>query len=401
MDLADSPAVPVDPEAVTAASTDLSAQERARYARHLTLPEVGLEGQRRLKAASVLCVGTGGLGSPLLLYLAAAGVGRIGIVDFDVVDHSNLQRQVIHGTSTVGQAKTVSACARLADLNPHCKLEAHNTRLSAANALDVLAGYDLICDGTDNFPSRYLINDACVLLNKPLIYGSVQGFEGQVSVFNLTPVSPDYRDLVPQPPPPGLVPSCAQGGVLGVMPGLIGVLQAAEVIKVITGIGKPLDGRLLLVDGLSMRFRELRLQPVPGRSPVVKLIDYEAFCGVSAANPTPEEMAAMESVSVRELKQRLDAGEPLVLLDVRNPPEAEVAVIAGAELIPLATIESGEAVERIRALADEKTLYVHCKLGGRSAKAVQLLASHGIEAINVQGGIDAWSLHIDDTVPRY
>ena len=395
------PLVPVEPSAALDADGDLSAEERGRYARHLTLPEVGLAGQQRLKAASVLCIGSGGLGSPLLLYLAAAGVGRIGIVDFDVVDHSNLQRQVIHGTATVGWAKTASAEARIQDLNPHCRVESHNTQLSAANALELLQAYDVICDGTDNFPSRYLINDACVLLGKPLIYGSVQGFEGQVSVFNRTADSPHYRDLVPEPPPPGLVPSCAQGGVLGVMPGLIGLLQATETIKLITGIGKPLDGRLLLVDGLAMRFRELKLQPAPGRPVIDRLIDYEAFCGVRGAGSAPEELAEMNSVTVQELKQRIDAGDALALIDVRNPPEAEVAVIAGAELIPLATIESGEAVERIRALATGKPLYVHCKLGGRSAKAVQLLADQGIEAINVQGGIDAWSQQIDPSVPRY
>lgn len=390
--------VPVDPVPASDPSAVLSSEERARYARHLTLPEVGLEGQLRLKAASVLCVGSGGLGSPLLLYLAAAGVGRIGIVDGDVVDHSNLQRQVVHGTSTVGQGKTASAAARIADLNPHCRVEAHPVRLSAANALALCADYDLVCDGTDNFPSRYLINDTCVLLNKPFVYGSVQGFDGQVSVFNLTSSSPNYRDLVPEPPPPGLVPSCAQGGVLGVMPGLIGILQATEAIKVITGIGASLDGRLLLVDGLAMRFRELKLQPIPGRAPIRQLIDYEAFCGVADADG---EKFVMTSISVQELKQRLEAEDSLVLVDVRNPSEAEVAVIPGAELIPLATIESGEAVERIRALAEGKPLYVHCKLGGRSAKAVQLLAAHGIEAINVTGGIDAWSQEIDPSVPRY
>lgn len=378
---------------------DLTSEERARYARHLTLPQVGLEGQRRIKAASVLCIGSGGLGSPLLLYLAAAGVGRIGIVDFDVVDASNLQRQVIHGSHTVGQTKTASAQARLRDLNPHCHVETHNLRLTADNALTLVAAYDLICDGTDNFPSRYLINDACSLLGKPFVYGSVQGFEGQVSVFNLTTSSPNYRDLVPEPPPPGLIPSCAEGGVLGVMPGLIGVLQATEAIKVITGIGKPLDGRLLLVDGLTMRFRELRLAPIPGRAAVEELIDYEAFCGVSDAHS--EDPVAMDSISVVELKHRLDAGEPLALVDVRNPPEAEVAVIPGAELIPLSTIESGEALERIRALASEATLIVHCKLGGRSAKAVQLLQNHGIAAVNVSGGIDAWSREVDPSVPRY
>ena len=393
--------MPVEPFVALDSGVDLSAEERSRYARHLTLPEVGLAGQRRLKAASVLCIGSGGLGSPLLLYLAAAGVGRIGIIDFDVVDSSNLQRQVIHGTATIGWAKTASAEARIHDLNPHCRVEGYDTKLTAANALELLKGYDVICDGTDNFPSRYLINDACVLLGKPLIYGSVQGFEGQVSVFNRTADSPHYRDLVPEPPPPGLVPTCAQGGVLGVMPGLIGLLQATEAIKLITGIGMPLDGRLLLVDGLAMRFRELKLQPSPGRPVIDRLIDYERFCGVRGAESAPEELADMNSVTVQGLKQRMDAGDALALIDVRNPAEAEVAVITGAQLIPLAMIENGEALERIRALAAGQPLYVHCKLGGRSAKAVQLLADQGIEAINVQGGIDAWSQFVDSSVPRY
>jgi len=393
--------VPVEPFVALDSGVDLSAEERSRYARHLTLPEVGLAGQRRLKAASVLCIGSGGLGSPLLLYLAAAGVGRIGIIDFDVVDSSNLQRQVIHGTATIGWAKTASAEARIHDLNPHCRVEGYATKLTASNALELLKGYDVICDGTDNFPSRYLINDACVLLGKPLIYGSVQGFEGQVSVFNRTADSPHYRDLVPEPPPPGLVPTCAQGGVLGVMPGLIGLLQATEAIKLITGIGMPLDGRLLLVDGLAMRFRELKLQPSQGRPVIDRLIDYERFCGVRGAESAPEELADMNSVTVQGLKQRMDAGDALALIDVRNPAEAEVAVITGAQLIPLAMIENGEALERIRALAAGQPLYVHCKLGGRSAKAVQLLADQGIEAINVQGGIDAWSQFVDSSVPRY
>lgn len=393
--------MPVEPFAALDSGVDLSAEERSRYARHLTLPEVGLAGQRRLKAASVLCIGSGGLGSPLLLYLAAAGVGRIGIIDFDVVDSSNLQRQVIHGTATIGWAKTASAEARIHDLNPHCRVEGYDTKLTVANALELLKGYDVICDGTDNFPSRYLINDACVLLGKPLIYGSVQGFEGQVSVFNRTADSPHYRDLVPEPPPPGLVPTCAQGGVLGVMPGLIGLLQATEAIKLITGIGMPLDGRLLLVDGLAMRFRELKLQPSPGRPVIDRLIDYERFCGIRGAESAPEELADMNSVTVQGLKQRMDAGDALALIDVRNPAEAEVAVITGAQLIPLAMIENGEALERIRALAAGQPLYVHCKLGGRSAKAVQLLADQGIEAINVQGGIDAWSQFVDPSVPRY
>ena len=378
----------------------LSGAEKSRYARHITLPEVGVEGQKRLKAASVLCIGAGGLGSSLLLYLAAAGVGRIGVVDDDLVEPSNLQRQVIHGTGTVGQAKASSARARIEDLNPFCRVEDHCFRLSASNALELFAAYDVVVDGTDNFASRYLINDACVLTKRPFVYGSVQRFEGQVSVFNLGSQSPDYRDLVPEPPPQGLVPSCADGGVMGVMPGLVGLIQAAEVIKLITGIGIPLDGRLLLVDGLSMRFRELTLKRRPSRPPIEKLIDYQAFC-TAGGSTSGGKLKAMKSISVVELKAMLDQGDDLALIDVRNPAEVEVAVIAGSELIPLPTFESEEVIERIKVIAASRTVYVHCKLGGRSAKAVEVLASHGIDAVNVQGGIDAWSEEIDPSVARY
>ena len=378
----------------------LSGEEKTRYARHITLPEVGVAGQQRLKAGSVLCIGAGGLGSPLLLYLAAAGVGRIGVVDDDLVEPSNLQRQVIHGTGTVGQAKTSSARSRIKDLNPFCRVEEHGVRLSASNALELVSAYDVVVDGTDNFASRYLINDACVLTKRPFVYGSVQRFEGQVSVFNLGSESPDYRDLVPEPPPQGLVPSCADGGVMGVMPGLIGLIQAAEVIKLITGIGTPLDGRLLLVDGLSMRFRELTLRRRPSRAPIEKLIDYQAFC-TAGGSISGETSNLMKSISVVELKALLDQNQDLALIDVRNPAEVEVAVIAGSELIPLSTLESDEVIERIQAIAASRTVYVHCKLGGRSAKAVELLASHGIDAVNVEGGIDAWSEQIDPSVPRY
>ena len=380
--------------------SELSSQERGRYARHLTLPELGLAGQRRLKAASVLCIGAGGLGSPLLLYLAAAGIGRLGIVDDDRVDLSNLQRQVIHGQASVGEAKTSSARKRILDLNEHCVVEEHLCRLTAENALQLIEGYDLVVDGSDNFPTRYLISDACVLLGRPFIYGSVQRFEGQVTVFNQGPHSPDYRDLVPQPPPRDLVPSCADGGVMGVMPGLIGLLQATEVIKVITGLGDTLDGRLLLVDSLSMRFRELRLERRPNRPPIEKLVNYEQFCN-SGVPVEDEESQGMNSISVRELKALLDERTDLVLLDVRQQAEADVAVIQGSQLIPLASIESGDAIERIRSLANDRTVYVHCKLGGRSAKAVDLLTRFGIQAVNVTGGIDAWSQEVDASVPRY
>ena len=379
---------------------DLSPDERGRYARHLTLPELGVEGQKRLKAASVLCVGAGGLGSPLLLYLAAAGIGRIAIVDDDCVEVSNLQRQVIHGEGTVGQPKAQSARRRMLDLNPHCQVEEHRCRITAANALDLIADHDLVVDGSDNFPTRYLISDACALLNKPWVYGSVQRFEGQVSVFNRGPASPDYRDLVPEPPPPDLVPSCADGGVMGVMPGLIGLIQATEVIKVLAEIGDPLDGRLLLVDGLSMRFRELRLQRRPARTSITGLVDYQAFCN-AAETKRGEESTAVNSISVRELSALMAQGSEWVLIDVRNPAEADVAVIEGAQLVPLATIENGEGVETVRSLADTRPIYVHCKMGGRSARAVELLAQHGIDATNVTGGINAWSQEVDASVPVY
>ena len=378
---------------------NLSPDERGRYARHLILPEVGLAGQERLKAASVICIGAGGLGSPLLLYLAAAGVGRIGIVDGDAVELSNLQRQVIHGSDALGRSKAKSAAARLHELNPHCRIDVHDVMLDITNVMDLIADYDVVCDGTDNFVSRYLINDACVLSGKPLIYGSVQRFEGQVSVFNCNPDSPNFRDLLPVPPLPGAIPSCSEAGVMGVMPGLIGLLQATETIKLITGIGRCLDGRLLVVDALSMRFRELTLRRDPDRAPIRELIDYAQFSGSATTEMDP---SALETITVMELKALLerDAGN-VALVDVRNPAEAEIVVIPSARLIPLATIESGEAIEQIRSLAEGRRLFVHCKLGMRSAKAAQLLAEHGIQATNVTGGIDAWAQDVDPTLPRY
>ena len=379
----------------------LSPDEVARFSRHLILPEVGMEGQKRLKASSVLCVGTGGLGSPLLLYLAAAGVGRLGIVDFDVVDASNLQRQVIHGTSWVGKPKIESARHRIQEINPHCQVELYNTALTSENALEILASYDVICDGTDNFPTRYLVNDACVLLGKPNVYGSIFRFEGQATVFNHEG-GPNYRDLFPEPPPPGLVPSCAEGGVVGVLPGIIGVIQATETVKILTGIGTTLSGRLLLFDALKMSFRELRLRPDPDRPAIDRLIDYQEFCGVAGTAPGQEEAAAVDAITVKELKTLLDEeGGNVVLLDVRNPPEAEIAVIPGSVLIPLNRIESGEAIEEVRQLVGEKTLYVHCKMGSRSAKALIALRRHGIEGINVSGGIQAWSQEVDPEVSLY
>jgi len=381
---------------------ELSPDEIARFSRHLILPEVGMEGQKRLKGASVLCVGTGGLGSPLLLYLAAAGVGRLGIVDFDVVDHSNLQRQVIHGTSWVGKPKIESAKARIQEINPHCQVDLYETALTSENALEIIRPYDIVCDGTDNFPTRYLVNDACVLLGKPNVYGSIFRFEGQATVFNLDSESPNYRDLFPEPPPPGLVPSCAEGGVVGVLPGIIGVIQATEAVKIITGIGTTLSGRLLLFDALKMSFRELKLRPSPERPVIDKLIDYQEFCGVGGTAPGQEEAGAVESISVGELKTLLDAGgDDIVLIDVRMPQEAEIATIPGAVLVPLDQIENGTAIEQVRELAAGKRLYAHCKLGGRSAKALIALKREGIEGINVSGGIDAWSQEIDPSVQRY
>ena len=381
---------------------ELSPDEIARFSRHLILPEVGMEGQKRLKGASVLCVGTGGLGSPLLLYLAAAGVGRLGIVDFDVVDHSNLQRQVIHGTSWVGKPKIESAKARILEINPHCQVDLYETALTSENALEIIRPYDIVCDGTDNFPTRYLVNDACVLLGKPNVYGSIFRFEGQATVFNLDAESPNYRDLFPEPPPPGLVPSCAEGGVVGVLPGIIGVIQATEAVKIITGIGTTLSGRLLLFDALKMSFRELKLRPSPERPVIDKLIDYQEFCGVGGTAPGQEEAGAVESISVGELKTLLDAGgDAIVLLDVRMPQEAEIATIPGAVLVPLDQIENGTAIEQVRELAAGKRLYAHCKLGGRSAKALIALKREGIDGINVSGGIDAWSQEVDPSVQRY
>ncbi|MEM8602651.1 MAG: molybdopterin-synthase adenylyltransferase MoeB [Cyanobacteria bacterium P01_H01_bin.121] len=386
-------------------SIQLSSDEYARYSRHLILPEVGLEGQKRLKAASVLCIGTGGLGSPLLLYLAAAGVGRIGIVDFDVVDHSNLQRQVIHGTSWVGKPKIESAKHRIHEINPHCQVDLYETALSSANALEILAPYDVVVDGTDNFPTRYLVNDACVLLNKPNVYGSIFRFEGQATVFNYED-GPNYRDLYPEPPPPGMVPSCAEGGVLGILCCIIGGIQATEAIKVILGSGTTLSGRLLLYNALDMKFRELKLRPNPERPVIEKLIDYQQFCGIPQAQAAAAEAQNnMEEITVQELKQILDgdsgSAADYVLIDVRNPHEYEIAKLPQAVLIPLSEIESGAGVDKVRELVNGHKLLVHCKLGGRSAKAIGMLKEKGIDGINVKGGIAAWSKEIDSSVPLY
>lgn len=380
----------------------LSKDEYERYSRHLILPEVGLDGQKKLKAASVLCVGTGGLGSPLLLYLAAAGIGRIGIVDFDIVDSSNLQRQVIHGTSWVGKPKIQSAKNRILEINPHCQVDLYETRLSSENALEIFEPYDIVVDGTDNFPTRYLVNDACVLLNKPNVYGSIFRFEGQATVFNYEG-GPNYRDLYPEPPPPGLVPSCAEGGVLGILPGLIGVIQATETVKIILGEGKTLSGRLLLYNSLDMTFRELKLRPNPVRPVIEKLIDYEEFCGIPQAKAAEaQQQADMEEITVQQLKELLDSGaDDYVLLDVRNPNEYEIAKIPGSVLVPLPEIENGDGVAKVKELANGHKLVVHCKMGGRSAKAISILKESGIDGINVKGGINAWSQEVDSSVPQY
>ncbi|HSL22737.1 MAG TPA: molybdopterin-synthase adenylyltransferase MoeB [Vicinamibacterales bacterium] len=386
----------------------LSNSEVQRYSRHLIMPEVGVDGQRRLKAASVLCIGAGGLGSPAALYLAAAGVGRIGLVDFDVVDFSNLQRQIIHGTPDVGRAKLQSAKERLEALNPEVTIETHETRLSSENALELFAGHDVILDGTDNFPTRYLVNDACVLLRKPNAYGSIFRFEGQASVFACEG-GPCYRCLYPEPPPPGLVPSCAEGGVLGVLPGIIGTIQATETIKLILGAGSTLVGRLLLYDALQMRFRELKLRrnpdcPVCGDRPEIqKLIDYEQFCGVApaaaraaAADALPPE----RETSVAELKAAVDRGAPVFILDVREPQEYQICRIPGSTLIPL-----GELPRRLGELPSgpgAPEIVVHCKSGVRSAKAVRLLSEQGFGAVkNLKGGVLAWIDQVDPSQPKY
>jgi sulfur-carrier protein adenylyltransferase/sulfurtransferase len=380
----------------------LTKDDYERYSRHLILPEVGLEGQKRLKAASILCVGTGGLGSPLLLYLAAAGVGRLGIVDFDVVDFSNLQRQVIHGTSWVGKPKIESAKNRILEINPYCQVDLYETQFTSQNALGIAEPYDIIIDGTDNFPTRYLVNDTCVLLNKPNVYGSIFRFEGQATVFNYEG-GPNYRDLYPEPPPPGLVPSCAEGGVLGILPGIIGVIQATEAIKIILGQGTTLSGRLLLFNALDMKFRELKLRPNPVRPVIDKLIDYEMFCGIPQAKAAEaEQQAAIPEMTVTDLKQVLDSGEKdYVLLDVRNPNEYEIARIPGSVLVPLPDIENGQGVEKVRSLLNGQRLIVHCKMGGRSMKALGILKSAGIDGTNVKGGIQAWSREVDASVPEY
>src|SRR3954451_11048314 len=385
--------------AVDEALPTLTAQEIKRYSRHLILPEVGLDGQRKLKASRVLCIGAGGLGSPVALYLAAAGVGTIGIVDFDVVDFSNLQRQILHGTADVGRSKLASARDRLLAINPDLNVETYEVALSSENALDIFKSYDVIADGTDNFPTRYLVNDACVLLGKPNAYGSIFRFEGQASVFGAKD-GPCYRCLYPEPPPPGLVPSCAEGGVLGILPGLVGLIQATETIKLILGAGDSLIGRLLLVDALGMRFRELKLRknpecPVCGLNrTITKLIDYQEFCGMrgeeaSVTSNVPE-------IQPEELKRRLDAGEDIFVLDVREPHEYQICNLNG-HLIPL-----GDLPKRMNELDSSREIVAHCRSGVRSSKAVDFLRQAGFRKVkNLSGGILAWADRVDSRMPKY
>jgi adenylyltransferase/sulfurtransferase len=380
----------------------LSKEEILRYSRHLIMPEVGMEGQLKLKHAKVLLVGTGGLGAPLGMYLAAAGVGRIGLVDFDVVDFTNLQRQVIHGTKDVGRKKLDSAIDTMHDINPYVTLDRHEVALTSENALEILKDYDLVVDGTDNFPTRYLVNDACVILGKPNVYGSIFRFEGQASVFAY-PGGPCYRCLYPEPPPPGLVPSCAEGGVLGILPGVIGLIQATEAVKLILGIGEPLVGRLLLYDALAMRFRELKLRknpdcPVCGTHPTVtKLIDYQEFCGMPQHEPAPAPGIAEGEIDPVEVKAKMDRGDHFVLIDVREPHEYQICSIPNAKLIPL-----GDLPKRINELDSADEIVAHCKSGMRSAKAVDFLKQAGFRKVrNMKGGILAWSDKVDPRVPKY
>jgi sulfur-carrier protein adenylyltransferase/sulfurtransferase len=379
-------------------SAELTREEIARYSRHLIMPEVTIAGQRRLKHGSVLLVGAGGLGSPAALYLAAAGVGRIGILDFDVVDESNLQRQVLHDTTWIGKPKLESARSRLAALNPHIAIETHATALDSGNALRILADYDVVVDGTDNFETRYLTNDACYLLKKPNVYGSIFRFEGQASVF-WPDRGPCYRCLYPEPPPPGLVPSCAEGGVLGILPGVVGGIQATEALKILLGIGEPLVGRLLLYDALAMSFDELKLRrdpkcPLCGENPTIReLQDYVAFCGTSRG----EDAEAVEEISAGELKRRMDDGTPLEVIDVRDPHEWEICRIPGTRLVPL-----GSLAERLHEFDSSKTYVLHCKSGIRSAKAIVQLSRAGFKRLlNLRGGVLAWSREVDPSVPTY
>jgi molybdopterin/thiamine biosynthesis adenylyltransferase/rhodanese-related sulfurtransferase len=380
----------------------LDNDEIRRYSRHLILPEVGLAGQKKICSSSVVCIGAGGLGSPIAMYLAAAGIGKIGLVDFDTVDFSNLQRQIIHGTPDVGRPKTESAKATIQRINPNVEVVAHNTRISSENALDILAQYDIVVDGTDNFPTRYLTNDACVLLKKPNVYGSIFRFEGQASVFAPHLNGPCYRCLYPEPPPPGMVPSCAEGGVLGVLPGIIGTIQATEILKLALGKGSSLIGRLLLFDALEMKFREVRLRrdpqcPLCGENPTVtKLIDYEMFCGIAPQPAVPD--SNPDEVNVQEMKKALD--DPALgirVIDVREPDEHQIAHVQGVPLFPLSSLP-----QQFTELDPNQQIYIHCKSGVRSMRALQFLREQGFKYLkSVKGGINAWSDEIDHNVPKY
>ena len=388
------------PTAAAQPAVTLSNEEILRYSRHLIMPEVGMEGQLKLKKAKVLCIGTGGLGAPLGLYLAAAGVGRIGIVDFDSVDVTNLQRQILFGSSDVGRPKIEAAAERLGNLNPDIQIDRYETRLTSENALELFKDYDIIVDGTDNFPTRYLVNDACVILKKPNVYGSIFRFEGQITIFGY-PDGPCYRCLYPEPPPPGLVPSCAEGGVLGVLPGIVGAIQAAETLKLIIGKGDPLVGRLLLFDALAMRFRELKLRknpecPVCGNHPTVtKLIDYVQFCGIRGEE-APAPQTTVPEITPRELKSRLDRGDDLFILDVREPHEYQICNLGGY-LIPL-----GDLSRRVNELDSSREIVAHCRSGKRSAEAAEFLRKAGFrKVLNLKGGILAWSDEVDPSVPKY
>ena len=406
--MSDKPSAPLIPpggilDPARLESIRFSNDEIARYSRHLIMPEVTLEGQKRLKAAKVLCIGTGGLGSPIALYLAAAGVGRIGLVDFDTVDYSNLQRQILHGTGDVGRKKLKSAKDRIRDVNPNVQVDLHDAYFTSDNARQIAEPYDIVIDGTDNFPTRYLSNDVCVFLKKPNIYGSIFRFDGQSTVFAPHLGGPCYRCMFPEPPPPGMVPTCAEGGVLGVLPGIIGVIQAIEAVKLIIGIGEPLIGRLVHFDALKMKFREFKLRrdpkcPVCSDHPTITdLIDYEQFCGMPQAAAAEAEREAVPTISVQELKRKLDAGEDFLLVDVREAYEQDIARLPAAKLIPV-----GDLPSRMSELDSAQEIALVCKIGNRSIQALRTLQEAGFsKLVNVTGGIEAWAKEVDQSVPKY
>jgi len=386
----------------TSGNGHLSQEEIERYSRHLIMPEVAMEGQKKIKQASVLVVGAGGLGSPLISYLAAAGIGKLGIVDFDIIDYTNLQRQIIYSTDDVGRSKLEAAEERIKQINPAVEVETYNTRLTSDNALDIINGYDVVVDGTDNFPTRYLVNDACVLLGVPNVYGSIFRFEGQASIFG-TEDGPCYRCLYPEPPPPGLVPSCAEGGVLGVLPGIVGTIQATETIKLILGQGEGLAGRLLLFDALKMKFREVAARkdpecPVCGENPTIdELIDYEAFCGIRGEEQEAKDLGEQLEITPKQLQEKLEGGEDIFILDVRKPEEYAISRIEGSKLIPLQ-----ELPERIAELNTADDIVVHCRSGVRSAQAVEFMQQAGFQKVkNLVGGINAWAEEVDESIPTY